>query len=337
MRSPIRACFSLGTAATALALGACTGIAQAAPEPASRSIANDPSADYPVVIGEPFTIDGVTYTPEDTLNYDRVGYATIDENAGEGVTGAHRTLPLPSYVEVTSLESGRTILVRIENRGPMSNDRLLALSPAALSQLGVEEGAPVRMRRVNPPEDQRAELRAGRTAPLRMATPEGLLEVLKRRLPASGSAPLGDPRQATVSGNVPTPGAIASLDPDREAAMAEAPPKPKAPQTAPAPEADAAPPPVLRPEPPAAVQGGPARAPIMVPTEADGKFTVQLGAFSVRANADRLAREVQGNVAMQGNLALVRVGPFATRGQAEQALAKLRARGYSDALIRPID
>ena len=140
MRSPIRACFSLGTAATALALGACTGIAQAAPEPASRSIANDPSADYPVVIGEPFTIDGVTYTPEDTLNYDRVGYATIDENAGEGVTGAHRTLPLPSYVEVTSLDSGRTILVRIENRGPMSNDRLLALSPTALSQLGVEEG-----------------------------------------------------------------------------------------------------------------------------------------------------------------------------------------------------
>jgi len=75
----------------------------------------------------------------------------------------------------------------------------------------------------------------------------------------------------------------------------------------------------------------------MVPTEATGNFAVQLGAFSVRANADRLASEVQGNVAMQGNLALVRVGPFATRGQAEQALAKLRARGYSDALIRPID
>ena len=119
--------------------------------------------------------------------------------------------------------------------------------------------------------------------------------------------------------------------------MAEAPPQPKAPQPAPAPEADTAPPPVLRPELPAAVQGGPARAPVMVPTEATGKFTVQLGAFSVRANADRLAREVQGNVAMQGNLALVRVGPFATRGQAEQALAKLRARGYSDALIRPLD
>ena len=68
-----------------------------------------------------------------------------------------------------------------------------------------------------------------------------------------------------------------------------------------------------------------------------GLLGALLGAFSVRANADRLAREVQGNVAMQGNLALVRVGPFATRGQAEQALAKLRARGYSDALIRPLD
>ena len=221
MRSPIRACFSLGTAATALALGACTGIAQAAPEPASRSIANDPSADYPVVIGEPFVVDGVTYTPEDTLNYDRVGYATIDENAGEGVTGAHRTLPLPSYVEVTSLDSGRTILVRIENRGPMSNDRLLALSPAA------QPTGRRRRRTCSHAARQSArraarELRAGRTAPLRMATPEGLLEVLKRRLPARGSAPLRDPRQATVSGSVPTPGAIASLDPDPEAAMAEA-------------------------------------------------------------------------------------------------------------------
>ncbi len=73
----------------------------------------------------------------------------------------------------------------------------------------------------------------------------------------------------------------------------------------------------------------------MVPGTADGTYTVQLGAFSVRANADRLAREVQGYVETSGNLVPVRVGPFATRGPAEPARAKLRARGYSDADTRP--
>ena len=223
------------------------------------------------------------------------------------------------------------MLVRIERRGPMTNDRLVSLSEAALAQLGIGEGAPVRMRRVNPPEEQRAQLRAGGEAPPRMDTPAGLLEVLKRRLPERGSAPLGDARQAQVSGTAPVPGAIATLDPDEEAAVA---PTQDDPDSSPAPAEDSA---VTRPELPMAVEGGPARAPLMVPVTADGTYTVQLGAFSVRANADRLAREVQGYVETSGNLALVRVGPFATRGQAEQALAKLRERGYSDAEIRSLD
>jgi len=317
-----------------MGLGACVGIAQSAPAPASRSIENGPAADYPIVLGDPFTIDGVTYTPVDTMNYDQVGYVTVDQAGAGGVTGAHRTLPLPSYVEVTALDTGRTILVRLERRGPMTNDRLLALSDGALMQLGVGEGAPVRMRRVNPPEEHRAELRAGREAPVRMDTPAGLLEVLKRRLPERGSAPLGDPRQVQVSGSVPTPGGIATLDPDDEVIMAPATPEKDSNEAA---ESVAPTREVTRPQLPMAVDGGPARAPVMIPTAPDGRFAVQLGAFSVRANADRLAREVQGYVESSGNLALVRVGPFATRGQAEQALAKLRERGYSDALIRSTD
>ncbi|WP_421991430.1 SPOR domain-containing protein [Qipengyuania sp.] len=331
MRLPNRIVFAALAGLGAIGLGACASTAQTAPAPATRSIENGPAADYPIVLGDPFTIDGVTYTPVDTLNYDQVGYVTGDEPGAMGVTGAHRTLPLPSYVEVTALDTGRTILVRLERRGPMTNDRLLALSSAALTQLRVGEGAPIRMRRVNPPEEHRADLRAGREAPLRMDTPTGLLEVLKRRLPARGSAPLGDPRQTQVSGVVPTPGTIATLDPDEEAAVTAAAPDDVNEQpAAPAPE-------VLRPQLPMAVDGGPARAPVMVPTDPDGRFAIQLGAFAIRGNADRLAREVQGYVETSGSLALVRVGPFATRGQAEQALAKLRERGYSDALIRLID
>jgi rare lipoprotein A len=331
MKLPIRISFASVAGLGLLSLGACASTAQTASGPVERSIANGPAADYPVVVGDPFTVDGITYTPVDTMNYDQVGYATIDEPGAAGVTGAHRTLPLPSYVEVTALDTGRTVLVRIERRGPMTNDRLVSLSEAALAQLGVGEGAPVRMRRVNPPEEQRAQLRAGGEAPPKMDTPAGLLEVLKRRLPERGSAPLGDARQAQISGIAPVPGAIATLDPDEEAAVA---PTQDDPDSSPAPAEDTA---VTRPELPMAVEGGPARAALMVPVTADGTYTVQLGAFSVRANADRLAREVQGYVETSGSLALVRVGPFATRGQAEQALAKLRERGYSDAEIRSLD
>lgn len=335
MKLQTRVLFAAGVGLATFALGACASTAQTAPAPAARSIENGPAADYPVVIGDPYEFDGVLYTPLDTMNYDQVGYVSLDADAAAGITGAHRTLPLPSYIEVTALDSGRTILVRLERRGPMTNDRLLALAPAAMAQLDASEGAPIRMRRVNPPEEHRAELRAGREAPLRMETPQGLLEVLKRRLPEQGSAPLGDPRQAQVSGSVPTPGAIATLDPNEEAQMPEESPE-EVPEEVEV-ETPAAPPRIERPELPMAVQGGPEPAPLMVQPADDGKFAVQLGAFSVKDNAEALAKKVQGYVEASGNLALVRVGPYATRGQAEQALAMLRERGYRDALIKTLE
>ena len=94
-------------------------------------VTSGPGADYPIVVGEPFTIAGVTHTPVDKLNYDAVGYAAVGSEGGGGVTIAHKTLPLPSYAEVTSLDTGKTILVRVERRGPMDNDRLIELSPGA--------------------------------------------------------------------------------------------------------------------------------------------------------------------------------------------------------------
>ncbi len=306
-----------------LALGGCTTAAPVAPSTAARSIVNGPAADYPVVLGDPFMVDGVNYTPEDTMNYDRVGYLAAGDPDSTGITGAHRTLPMPSYVEVTSLVSGRTILARIERRGPMTGDRLIALSQDALLQLGAREGEPVRVRRVNPPEEHRAKLRTGEEAPLRMDTPPGLLEVLKRRLPERGSAGLADPRQQRISGTAPAPEAMATLDPDGEASGAIA-PGDAAPEEAVAATADA---------------GGRAALPraTTAPAGSEGKFAVQVGAFSVEKNAARLAEELEGFIVSSGRFALVRVGPFTSRGQAAEALAKLRARGYSDAEIRTLD
>lgn len=162
-----------------------------------------PAGDYPVVIGPSYSVNGVTYTPGDALNYDEVGYAVRDMDAGPGVTAAHHTLPLPSYVEVTELDEGRTALVRVERRGPMNGNQLIALSADAMAQLGIAASAPVRVRRVNPPEIERAKLRAGERAPLRIETPDGLLTVLRRKLPeASASASI---RPAPVES--PTPAA----------------------------------------------------------------------------------------------------------------------------------
>ena len=292
---------------------------------AARTIDNGPAADYPVTVGDPFVIDGVTYTPIDTLNYDEVGYAAMGDPGEPGVTGALKTLPYPSYVEVTALDSGRTALIRIERRGPMDNGRLISLSPMAAAQLGVGEGAPVRVRRVNPPEDHRAELRSGREAPLRMETPQGLLDVLRRKLPVASPATRTQP-PAAVTTEKPAPTTIAAIDPSvnelpvqQRGEEVSPPPSPTAPSESAQPTSD-----VVK-EAPAATAKAPTAG-----------FVVQIGAFSMRANADRLAKRVNGHVAERGQLALVRVGPFESRGQAEQALAKLRSEGYRDARIESV-
>jgi len=81
-------------ALTAGALGAPVLARQPAP-PASVP-ASGPAADYPMVLGQPFVVDGVTYTPADTMNYDQVGYGVVEAAAGPGVSISHRTLPCPA-------------------------------------------------------------------------------------------------------------------------------------------------------------------------------------------------------------------------------------------------
>lgn len=67
-------------------------------------------------------------------------------------TAAHRTLPLPSYVEVTNLANGRSLVVRVNDRGPFKKDRLIDLSYAAAARLGFADRgtARVEVRAVGP-------------------------------------------------------------------------------------------------------------------------------------------------------------------------------------------
>jgi len=53
------------------------------------------------------------------------------------MTAAHKTLPLPSYVEVTNLDNGRKVIVKVNDRGPFHNDRLIDLSYTAATKLGI--------------------------------------------------------------------------------------------------------------------------------------------------------------------------------------------------------
>jgi rare lipoprotein A len=281
-----------------------------------------PAADYPMVIGDPFTIAGTTYRPADKLNSDEVGYASIGEAGGAAISAAHKTLPLPSYVEVTALDSGRTVLVRLERRGPMDNDHLIELSPGAAAQLGIAGAAkaPVRVRRVNPPEQERAMLRSGGQAPPRMDTPKGLLTVLKRKLG------IAEPLAAPVPSETPTPTPAVTPSPSPKPAPAPAPPAKPAPKPKPkpAPTTEASPRPAsqARPEPAPAAAGG---------------FAVQVATFSSEANARNAAGKLGGKASRAGKFWLTRLGPFGSRAEAQAALAKARAAGYSDARIQRAD
>jgi rare lipoprotein A len=284
--------------------------------PALRA-ANGPAADYPVVIGAPYRVDTRLYTPADTMNYDEVGYVAAD--GGSGVTGSHHTLPLPSYVEITSLQSGRTILVRLERRGPMTGDAVVGLSSPALAQLGLSAGDPVRVRRVNPPEEERVALRAGRSAPLRMDTPASLVAVLKRKLPEEGSAILSA-----------TPSAAPTLAAVKLAASSATPgPLPSSPASAAQVLARSAPANVSLAAPRLVANSSTPQS-----TEAeDGRYIVQAAAMSTVERAHKVASAIGGSVSKSGQYYRVRTGPFATRQQAEASLAKVRAAGYSDARI----
>jgi rare lipoprotein A len=147
--------------------------------------------------------------------YDEIGYAGAAGDLGGAVAALHRALPANSYVEVTSLDTGRTILVWIADALP-GGDHPIDLSDAALRQLGVEGArVPVRIRRVNPNPQEAAAIRAGQPAPLRAEAPPVLLTALRRRLPgapiAAAPAPIPSrpayrPAPAPVrAGPAPTP------------------------------------------------------------------------------------------------------------------------------------
>jgi len=100
-------------------------------------------------IGKPYEVAGRTYVPEEDMNYSAVGLASWygDDFHGRytangeifdmhSISAAHPTLPLPSYVRVTNLANNRSIVVRVNDRGPYVGGRLIDVSVKTAQLLG---------------------------------------------------------------------------------------------------------------------------------------------------------------------------------------------------------
>ncbi len=110
-------------------------------------------------VGNPYVVGGQTYYPEDNPHYRAEGLASWygDDFHGrytangeifdkEGISAAHPTLPLPSYVRVTNLSNGRSLIVRVNDRGPYAHNRIIDVSTKAAHLLGFYDRGTVPVR-----------------------------------------------------------------------------------------------------------------------------------------------------------------------------------------------
>lgn len=119
-----------------------------APPPQARTIA--PTQQGLFKVGKPYTVLGQTYVPRETYDYVETGIASwygpgfhggktacgesYDKNE---LTAAHRTLQMPSLVRVTNLGNGRSVVVRVNDRGPFSKGRVIDVSRRAAEALNM--------------------------------------------------------------------------------------------------------------------------------------------------------------------------------------------------------
>jgi len=132
----------------------------------------------------PYTVLGKTYFPlNDSKRYVATGTASWygtkfhGQNTANGevydlygMSAAHKTLPLPAYVRVTNLDNNRTVVLRVNDRGPFYSDRIIDLSYAAAKKLGYAETGTARVR-VEGIDPQEWWAQRGQPAPLMLNQP----------------------------------------------------------------------------------------------------------------------------------------------------------------------
>lgn len=116
---------------------------------APKTIGAPPTPNPHYKVGAPYKIDGRWYVPKVDERYDEKGVASWYGDDFQGrltangevfdkgrLSAAHKTLPMPTLVEVENLENGRRVTVRVNDRGPFVDDRIIDLSHAAADALG---------------------------------------------------------------------------------------------------------------------------------------------------------------------------------------------------------
>lgn len=119
-------------------------------------------------VGKPYQIKGKWYKPRYSQDYSKTGIASWYGDYFHGrktangeifdmnkISAAHKTLPLPSYVEVINLDNEKRLYVRVNDRGPFADGRIIDLSKKAAALLGFKHKglARVHVRQVSPPKN----------------------------------------------------------------------------------------------------------------------------------------------------------------------------------------
>jgi len=265
-------------------------------------------------VGDPYQIEGVWYYPAVNYGYNETGIASWYGDAfhgkstanGElydmnGLTAAHRTLPLPSVVRITNLENGRAMNLRGNDRGPFAHGRIIDVSRRAAQLLGFEQQGTARVR---------VEVLADESRLLAGAAPAGA-----GQMAAGEPVPEAAPRVAVTTQDLAS-GATSATD-------SSATQQPSAVQQ-------------LATQAPIVPDGRVTQLPVS-PTS----IYVQAGAFTDIYNATRLQAQLRqfGQVLVVPvyvdgqQFYRVRVGPLGTVADADQMLAQIVQSGHDDARL----
>ena len=272
-------------------------------------------------VGSPYQIKGVWYYPKEDWDYRETGIASWYGPGFHGkttangetydqtdLTAAHRTLPMPSVVRVTNLENGRSLVVRINDRGPFAHGRIIDMSQRGAQLLGFERQGTARVR----VELLESETRAAQA----IARGDRVLP------PPDPTAPQAPPPTAAPS----APVQVAVLTPPPGATQTQT--------AAPAPA------PVVTPAPtPVPVANDPVVT--TVPVE-NTKIYIQAGAFQSAENArsltGRLGAAFSGAHVQQAEVEgrtfyRVRIGPIDSVAAADRLLDRVIVAGYPGSRI----
>ena len=311
-------------------------------------------------VGNSYQVGGQWYYPKVDLAYDERGVASWYGPNFDGkktangeiydmtlVSAAHKTLPLPSVVRFTNLQNGRSLVIRINDRGPFVRGRIIDLSRRAAELLGFStQGTAMVQVRLLPEESRQAALAAGASAqdlasfgpPAPQASPSVAVSV-EILAPAEGVA-ASMPPEPTNATTIPPTYQASTPPPYGGMAAIGGYGRNAAPAVALVKKAAAAP--VKRPA-PINVATLPSREEVeQLPVSGSPNIFIQAGAFREYVNANRLrvrltklGHPVNVSQVYVTNQPFfrVRLGPLGNVENADRALRRVVELGYPDAQI----